>query len=636
MSINISDLFTRKRLIIVRPDNSNEVEQSHKELIQQLDMGGKIIDLPDKENQEKLKTGSIEDLPEGISLKDRAILSSYSLIGDALRKANVTDPVQARILISKALQNQQPVKRPIDDKSISIDGKKINFDYAKASEKIVKMKSYLFSDASDAIGAAINLGTDILGHALSTGDKRYRTKYELINLVLNNPLMSNEITGGLGRLALGLSTGSDNFLDLEFDKSRQSPHLPKHKIVSANGKEPKDFNSKVSFYELEKPKTDLSSRGNLRDTMKNIATDIAKNVLGATDGDTELIPAKQILYNTLKLKENNLIKNKYFNFTDPYSLTEVDKNIDTIGKMQGWLKEYGYLSGYNDLAGFEIGSDHQWRIQIYPYPHEEIDIEAFGRMGRTSCTPGLPYYYLPNFWDTNKLRITGSTKDYKHDFDFLGESRKLETDHYVTAPIAATKPNDVDAYHLDENLGSLFSYSDYTPVLNYDLNIGTLKTESLRLFNGSQVEIFAGMTYNVTMNMSILDDAYGSMYKYMQYYINCVYDMQEQGLAAYYSCAFQINLIIFRSAYKIKHEFKLIGVPIEYTPRLSGSQDANESRIDITFGIIGFIPPRKNFTTNSFIESNRVGKNPDSNKIWTNTNEIKWSDIGLRIGKMYD
>lgn len=141
------------------------------------------------------------------------------------------------------------------------------------------------------------------------------------------------------------------------------------------------------------------------------------------------------------------------------------------------------------------------------------------------------------------------------------------------------------------NSGRLFSFSNL-PALSYDLNLGTIKTESIKLFNGSTSEIFMGMNFNATLNVSILDDVYNSMYKYMCKYINCVYDVHTSSIAPYYSAAFEIWLTIFSSTgSRITHAFKFIGIPIEFTPRLDGQQDPNECRVDITFGIIGFIDP---------------------------------------------
>lgn len=624
MSKNISELFTRNRPTINMPSNSSETQVSRESVVQQLDMGGKIENIPSNNNNNSDGThlDKVEKISEGMSLQDRVLLSSYSLIGDALKKAGITDPVDARKFIYKTIEAKN--KLPSSVKSEVIDGKRVTYDLEAAGKKIVKMRSYLFSDASDAIGTAITTGMDVVRGIFSKGDQRGRTNYTALHLLLNNPLMANSILGGVGRAVSGL-LGGDVMISKEFDKSRQSPHLPAHKKGEKTGK---DFNSKISFYEQETtmPPTAEENKG-IWGNLKDAAIDYAKDLVGITDVQ-ESMPARKILYNTLKVKEDK--KLDYLKFYDPFSTIDPG-SPQNIGSMLGWLRDAGYLNGYSDFAGFEIGTDNQWRIQIYPYPHEDVDIDMFNSLGRKSCVPGLPYYYLPNYWIDTPIRSKGYTKNYSGPLDMDGTVREVITNNLVSMPKASAKGTNVDPYYNSyENTGALFSYSDYTPVLNYDLNFGTVKTDSLKLFNGSVSEIFLGMNYNITMNMSILDDAYSSMQKYMQYYINCVYDLHSQGLAAYYSCAFQINLIIFRSGYQVKNAFKLIGVPIEYTPRFSGTQDANEARIDITFGIIGLIPPRK--ISNGVMNSHADTK-PMSNNIYTDPKTISWNDVNIKLNK---
>lgn len=294
----------------------------------------------------------------------------------------------------------------------------------------------------------------------------------------------------------------------------------------------------------------------------------------------------------------------YNEVSDPYNILEKNRvpGYATLSDAVQALQENGWVTMYKDLSGFEMGSNHDWRVEIYPYPHEPQHKRLYQQLGRKSVTPQLPEYNLPNVWAVDRREQT------------VG-GYELRTPPYVT----------VDGYDgsMWGNGFKKFSFSRDCPVLSYDLTLGSMRTMSLPLFNGSSSEVFAGMTYNATMSVSILDDIYNSMFKYMSNYVNCAYDVKSNSLAPYYNCAFQINLLIFRAAGKVlNHAFKFIGVPIEFTPRFEGTQGPQENIVSVSFGIIGFIPFQKSGES-AYEASNRF---KDSNLIG-----LMWDDIAPRM-----
>jgi hypothetical protein len=124
------------------------------------------------------------------------------------------------------------------------------------------------------------------------------------------------------------------------------------------------------------------------------------------------------------------------------------------------------------------------------------------------------------------------------------------------------------------------------------------------------------------------------MYKYMIHYINSVYDINTSSMAPYYDMAFEIELIIFRTGNQVNHSYRFIGIPIEFTPRLEGSQEANECRVDMTFGIIGLIPPSRKkdkvYLKGEFLPNNEVDRVSDGKSAIQS--ELTWDDIMLHMG----
>lgn len=372
-------------------------------------------------------------------------------------------------------------------------------------------------------------------------------------------------------------------------------------------------NSRLRTIKTEPSESKLGSLGS---AIQNITNAISGNKTSTDIGN----PAESTIYGNFKIG-SSAIKD-YASWEDyPYdinsdfgtdqpSTSSFDQqlnSLDIFSNRVNNLRDAGLLAGYADWAGFEIGSDHQWKIELYPYVSEAH--------GGGTCTPELPVFFVPNIWrfDKKDPRLVSDT------------SVRIKNGTEVKDVIAKEYPGSKDDGKYDY---IAYSYSTCLPALSYDLSLGTVKTDSLKLFNGSTVEIFAGMNYNSILNISILDDVYGSMHKYMFQYINACYDINTHSLAPYYNCAFEIILKILRPGGKIKEAHHFIGVPVEYTPRLEGQQDPNESRLDITFGIIGYITPTnsKAWTDHDGREAGFEGQIPKT---------PTWKDIAFKAGQQF-
>lgn len=516
-------------------------------------------------------------------------------------------------------------------------GLKVGEDIAKIAGLpfgTVPMPGYMSKEDQGVLRVAVDqikrFATDQLTH-----NTRTRPNYPLLfTSVTNNGLLNTVINETVGQV-FGLDTSRKKI----FEQGRIGWKLPNHQtseIQSGNGLYSGGAGATAKKCSLVHLKNRSGEKTSIFGKVRNIVTTIAN---GALDGLADHLTdssANTDLYGAGGMEAGRVLhgggnwnsfdeatRNKYDQWSDPYA-GEHSLGAETLAEAMDSLTKLGSLSSYSDWAGFELGSDHQWKIELYPY--QSVTEEGKPDENRCCVTPLLPSYYLPNFW-TKTDEIQSTYDEYGVGGGALSNlgisSKHSRLVNRATADVFRNLAKRVDINENDlltaANHGSLFSFSRNLPVLSYDLNIGTLKTDSLKLFNGSSSEIFAGFQFNTTMNMSILDDVYGSMNKYFLNYIRCAYNMYDNSLAPYYNCSFEIILTVYRSGGQIKYKYRLIGIPIEFTPRFSGQQDPNESRVDITFAIIGFIP----FTHPS------IGLDGPAGKMRGEPKDVKWSDINI-------
>jgi len=251
----------------------------------------------------------------------------------------------------------------------------------------------------------------------------------------------------------------------------------------------------------------------------------------------------------------------------------------TIEDLVEGLNNIDFGIGYEYVKDFEIGNTANWNVQIYPYrKYTPMDawkpqvsnldsIPAF----RYTLVPDLPTYLLPN----------------------LGSS--------------------VPSYHS-------FSYSTYCPVLSWELQMGTIENNQLDLFGGNNVAVFESFKYNMQLTLTILDDVYLSMERYMRLLMNKLYNLRTACAAPYWATLFLIPITVFRPEYKVNFQFMLICSPLSWSPNLEGSADdtGSEHRVSIDFSVVGMLNP-DNIKTSAPTNNYKIG----------NSNMISWKDITL-------
>lgn len=348
---------------------------------------------------------------------------------------------------------------------------------------------------------------------------------------------------------------------------------------------------------------------------KDKVTSVLGSIVDRVSPRMTTMGPRNYAYDSFKFNSKKALAD-YNSYNDPYEgrARTLSKSGDFREIVQE-LRGLGLLTNHKKLTGFEIGSNGDWFIQIYPYPYEKDDVSFYKSIGRNCLTPSLPSYLIPfsapysNTGNPNNKIVDDVTRNLLKDYIQPINGDKLLLDNYV----AVTKD-------IFQN-STLFSFSRDLPCLSYDLNIGGLKNESIPLFAGSAIQVPTGMSYNATLNVSILDDVYGSMYNYMIEYINTIYDNRNGSIAPYFAAAFQINLIIMMPGSQIKYKYKFIGVPIEFNARLDGASDGNEARVDVTFGIVGF----KKYNNRNSSTSSKM----------RNENSRSLRGVGSRNGEQY-
>jgi hypothetical protein len=275
----------------------------------------------------------------------------------------------------------------------------------------------------------------------------------------------------------------------------------------------------------------------------------------------DIVDIKRMMEGKQPFKNGELTK-KYKSISTPYNpVKSVNSPEEAIKYVTGTLHATVGYKEYNDkLSGFEPGTDNQWDIQLKPYiPDSGI-----------TFTPELPSYRVPK----------------------------------ITA---------------DGNISSTqFSFGANCPCLEYNLQFGNLSQRDIKLFNGSQFQFTAGFSYDMVLSLEILDDVYKSFHKYMNKYINSTYNLATNEVAPYNQSAFEITLILFRSGYQVNYMMKLIGIPINYTPILSGQSEPNTNQVHLDFSIIGLAGD---------IQDNSVS---DGSSSWERS--TRWTDVILNPG----
>lgn len=242
------------------------------------------------------------------------------------------------------------------------------------------------------------------------------------------------------------------------------------------------------------------------------------------------------------------------------SVAYSDEANSEIYSVSSFETTTGIRTGYRNWYGFEPGSDHLWVVQLYPYKGPGTgnvpgpDLRTVSPTQKT-YTPDLPSYYLPEIL-----------------FSGHADMNKGITD--------------------DQNpKWREFSFSDDLPCLSYNLQYGSMQSKQVGLFNGSSFNMPMGFSYNLNFGMDILDDRTDSFRKYMNSYINATYSESKGAIARYDQSAFLIRLTILESEFKVKHEFRLIGVPINYTPQYDGNSSPDLNTVHIDFSIVGQVLP---------------------------------------------
>lgn len=495
---------------------------------------------------------------------------------------------------------------------------------------VIPIPAYMSYEDGRIINAAMNTIQSTLKSAIGG---RMRPNYDMLFLTQTGGDLMNAV----------LNTLTDDFFKKEFEKGRLPWQMPGTDLTAHTW----------SIYKSQDDCSWADSKNELWSAVKGVIKNAVDDFMEKQDSN-----AANILYGKSKLKGE--VFKEYSDFRDPY---DGESNLGESGNINDIFKELSkkdLLRGYKDYAGFELGSNHNWIIKLRPYLSQ----------GRTTVTPPLPVYALPNLWSSSNS-ITSTLFDPKtNDKGKNGNWNKLInswTDRIIENTFdRLTFGDEIDDMPSESTLGGVlidaakkaiwgkdedgkaknplfrwFSFSKHTPVISYDLNFGTIRTESQRLFNGSSVEMFSGMQFNSTLNMSILDDAYHSMYKYMIEYTNNIYDITTGAMAPYHSMAFEIELIIMRTGNKINHHYKFIGIPIEFTPRLDGSDQPNECRVDLTFGIIGLIKP-DNLKSNVYSKNTLSRGDEFFGKLYDTKagigaihdvkGQLEWGDIMINVG----
>jgi len=262
---------------------------------------------------------------------------------------------------------------------------------------------------------------------------------------------------------------------------------------------------------------------------------------------------------------------------------------DTLTAVQQVSQTLNVDIGRGSLGAFEPGSNHQWRIQLYPYERNGVDIsldasaevEGSGRLNeganQYNIVPPLPWY-----------------------------------------PISIEK--DPSKSDLPLGVPSIFHFGYHCPAIQYSLSLGNTQSKSIPLFNNSNFQVPNGTAYSPTLTMSVLDDVYGSFRNWYHKYLNNLYDLKSGSIPRFDTAALLVRLIIFKPNFQPKYEFRFICVPDTYSIEFQGTNDSDEELVQLNLSIVGMLKMRNTYAPGQWAP----GGNYD-----TERSKMTWTDITM-------
>lgn len=219
----------------------------------------------------------------------------------------------------------------------------------------------------------------------------------------------------------------------------------------------------------------------------------------------------------------------------------------------GVMSGLGCQVGYRQWAGLSLGSDHMWTIQL--------------KVPSGTYTPEFPTYMLPDLFSSGG--------------------------------------------------GTEFSFGTNCPAISYSLQWGNQISKQLNLFNEGSLHVPIGFSYNMMLDIDVVDDMHGSFKHYMNKYMNTIYSNDTASAYHYKEITTEVDIIVWKDGYIPKHMFKFYVVPYNYTPIQEGESNIATEFVKVSYSIVGLIRP------NTEMEANIA---PNSKGDWNNT---KWTQVML-------
>lgn len=207
--------------------------------------------------------------------------------------------------------------------------------------------------------------------------------------------------------------------------------------------------------------------------------------------------------------------------------------------------------------------NHLWDIKIEPYMHRDKNIA----LGLSSDTMKSSNPIFENGLGPNHML------------------KRLSSSNHMTSQLKLTDFN------------REVPMMDYIPVMSYDLNMKTLMSKEIDLYNGSSISVPEVIRYNSHLNLQILDDNNRRWRRWFQAYSEALFDEVTSTVTPYKNSCLLITIYQYKADRRIVSQSSLLCLLRNYQMVSNGAGMGNADLVDLEFSVVGMIdlPPEKSY-----------------------------------------
>lgn len=280
----------------------------------------------------------------------------------------------------------------------------------------------------------------------------------------------------------------------------------------------------------------------------NLAVDKAKGFIFPGKKDGAWIDAKGLM-GLPEDRRYELIDGIYKTNEVPF-IEMTTQNVSDDQYLDGIIEDIGKeafaFQGRKSAVGVTMRLNHLWDVKMKPYAHNGIT-------------------FVPDMGTAESAFYGNETKNEK--------ASRLGTEKYRRKTDAVNNKD----------------WEDSMPVLSYDLDFKTLSNKEVELFGGATIMVPEIIRRTSHLSMQILDDENKRWRRWLQRYMEAMYNETNNIVKPYKHCCMQVTIYQYRADWKILSHKEFLVTLKNYQAISSGSGGGNGNAdvIDLEWSIVG-------------------------------------------------